>query len=146
MRLVRWQPFQELEPVSNLMRRFFEDSNNGFPTFEIGNFVPSIDMSEDDKNVTVHAELPGLDKENVKITVTEDNVLTIRGEKKREEKVEGKNYYRLERSFGEFVRSVTLPAEVKADEISAKFDKGLLTISIPKKVPTKPKELEVKIS
>lgn len=146
MRIVRWQPFRELDNVSSMMRRFFDDVNDGFPTFEIGNFVPNIDMSEDEKNVMISAELPGLDKEDVKITVNDENVLTIRGEKKRQEKVEKTNYYRLERSFGEFVRTITLPAEVKADEINAKFDKGLLTVSIPKKVPAKPKELEVQIS
>lgn len=145
MKLVRWQPFQELDNVSHLMRRFFDDVNNGLPSFELGNFVPNIDMSEDQNNVILHVELPGLSKDDVKVVVNDENVMTIRGEKKREEKVEGKNYYRLERSFGEFVRTVTLPADVKADEISATFEKGLLTLTIPKKVPTKPKELEVKI-
>ena len=146
MTLVRWQPFRELDSVSTLMRRFLDNSNDGFPSFEVGSFVPNVDMSEDEKNVTIHAELPGLEKDNVKIVVSDENILTIRGEKKREEKQEGKNYYRLERSFGEFVRTLTLPAEVNAEEISAKFDKGLLTITIPKRTPAKPKELEVKIA
>ncbi|HET7152684.1 MAG TPA: Hsp20/alpha crystallin family protein [Candidatus Kapabacteria bacterium] len=143
MTLVRWQPLRELDHVSNVMRRFFEDE--GLPSFGIGSFVPKVDLSEDEKNVYVHAELPGLAKEDVKVTVSDENVLTIRGEKKREEKTEKKNYYRVERSFGEFVRSIPLPAEVKGDAIEAKYQDGILNITLPKVEPTKPKEVEVKI-
>ena len=146
MTLVRFQPLRELDNMSNMVRRFIDNATDGISPLEIGNFVPTIDMSEDEKNLIIHVELAGVEKENVKITVSDGNVLSIRGEKKREEKSEGKKYYRLERSYGEFVRNLSLPAEVNPEGITAKYDQGLLTISIPKKVPTRPKELEVKIS
>lgn len=143
MAIVRWQPFRELEKVSNWIDNYM---NDGFRSLGVGNFVPSVDLSEDEKNVYVHVELPGLAKEDVKITVDENNVMTVRGEKKREEKKEEKNYYRLERCFGAFVRSFPLPVEVKADAIDATFKDGVLSITLPKAEPSKPKEREIKIS
>lgn len=143
MALVRWQPFRELEKVSNWIDNYM---NDGFRSLGIGNFVPNVDLSEDEKNVYVNVELPGLTKDDVKITVDDENILTIRGEKKREEKKEEKNYYRLERSFGAFVRSFPLPTEVKADAIDAKFTDGVLKITLPKIEPSKPKEREIRIN
>ena len=145
MTLIRWQPMRELEPFNTMMKRFFDDFN-GAPSLEVGNFVPSVDVAEDKDNVLVHVELPGMSKDEVKITVSDDNVLTIRGEKKREKKTEKENYYRLERSFGEFVRSFTLPAEVNGERITATFDKGILSVTLPKLVPAKPKEREIVIA
>ncbi len=145
MTLIRWQPMRELEPFNSMVKKFLGDFD-GFPSMEVGNFVPSIDVSEDKDSVFVHVELPGMSKEEVKITVSDENVLTIRGEKKREKKTEKENYYRLERSFGEFVRSFTLPAEVNGEKITASFDKGILSITLPKLVPAKPKEREIVIA
>ncbi len=144
MTLVRWQPVREVEHISNFMNRFFNE-NEANPACRVGNFLPKIDITEDEKTISVHAELPGLSKEDVKVTVSDENILTIRGEKKREEKTDKKNYHRIERSYGEFVRSVPLPVEVKTDEIEAKFVNGVLSITLPKIEPVKPKEQEVKI-
>ncbi|HZV13180.1 MAG TPA: Hsp20/alpha crystallin family protein [Candidatus Kapabacteria bacterium] len=143
MALVRWQPFRELERVSNWIDNYM---NDGFHSLGVGNFVPSVDISEDEKNVYVHVELPGLTKDDVKVLVNDDNILTIRGEKKHEEKQENKNYYRMERCYGAFVRSLPLPAPVKADAIDAKFKDGILNITLPKVEPSKPKEREIQIS
>jgi HSP20 family protein len=115
--------------------------------FGVGDFTPRVDIAETETSITVHAELPGIDKKDVKITVNNGNILTISGEKKRESRSENldKNYMRIERSYGSFARSFTLPDSVAAENINAAFENGVLNITIPKKEPAKPKELEVTI-
>jgi HSP20 family protein len=128
------------------MRSFFEDfnrDNDGATTPSA--YVPRTDISEDTNNIYVHAELPGLSEKDVKVTVTE-GILTIRGEKKHEEKKEDKNYFRIERRYGEFARQFTLPDNVKEEEVHANFNNGVLEITIPKGEPTKPKEREIPIN
>ena len=112
------------------------------PEFEIG--YPSVDIFEDADKVTVKAELPGVDKDGVNVSVNE-NLITISGEKKKEEKVEKKDYYRLERSYGSFSRTLRLPAEVKADKASATFKDGLLEVTLPKAEKGKVKGVKVDI-
>lgn len=108
-------------------------------------FTPRVDIADTEKALTFHAELPGLVKEDVKISVTDGNMLTIRGEKKREEKKEEKNFLRVERSWGSFTRSFALPDNLDTESINAAFDNGVLNIEIPKREPVKPKELEINI-
>lgn len=105
---------------------------------------PSVDISETDEKIVVNAELPGIDQENVKVTLR-DNVLTIKGEKKQEEKEEGKNYHRVERVYGNFERSFSLPSEVDADEIEANYKDGILNVTLPKVEKEKPKEIAINI-
>ena len=102
-------------------------------------------MSNDATGLTIHAELPGMEKGDVKITITDGNVLTIRGEKKREEKHDEKNFMRVERSFGSFARSFTLPDGMRTDSVNASFENGVLTITIPKAEPVAPQEQEINI-
>ncbi len=94
-------------------------------------FSPRIDMVEGDKEIKVSAELPGMDEKDIDISLSHD-VLTIRGEKKEEEEYRGKNYYRMERSYGSFQRSIPLPCEVDDDKAEAIFKRGVLTITLPK--------------
>src|SRR5258706_14182687 len=108
------------------MRSFFEDANASQTPSA---YVPRVDISEDTNNIYVHAELPGLSSGDVKVTVTE-GILTIRGEKKHEEKREDKNYFRIERRYGEFARQFTLPDNVKEEEVNANFNNGVLEITI----------------
>lgn len=112
-----------------------------------GSFSPKIDVSEDENQLSVTAELAGLDEKNIDVSL-KDSVLTIKGEKKaeREEKDEDKSYHRVERSFGSFQRSIRLPEEIEADKIKASFKNGLLKISIPKNETVKEpvKKIEVK--
>jgi len=147
MTLIRWQPRHEHEIGPRQFRRFFGDLetafNNGF-NFELGSYVPRVDVSEDESTMHFVAELPGLKPEDVKVTIV-DGLLTIRGEKKREEKQESKNYHRIERSFGEFVRQFALPENV-SDDVTASFNDGILEITIAKQAPEKPKEREIKIT
>jgi HSP20 family protein len=111
---------------------------------EIEEVSPSVDVFEEGDEVVVKAELPGISKEDIDVKVTDD-VVTISGEKKKEEKVEKKNYYRIERSYGSFTRSFRLPTEVQAEKASAKFKEGVLEIRIPKTEEAKKKEKKVSI-
>ncbi len=110
--------------------------------FEAG--YPSVDIFEDKENVVVKAEIPGVKKEELEVNVTEDSVV-LSGEKKKEEKVEEKDYYRYERSYGSFHRTLPLPTEVQSDKAKAQFKDGVLKITIPKTPEAKKKEVKVKI-
>ncbi len=145
MTLVKFNPFKELELLSERMKNLFEDLPAVFSFDFNTSFYPRVDISEDENNVYVTAEIPGVDKKDVKLTL-QDNILTIEGEKKSEVKDEKKNYYRIERTYGSFCRSFALPAEVDPDKIKAKFENGMLMIEAAKKeqTPTNKIVIEVK--
>jgi HSP20 family protein len=106
--------------------------------------APSLDVYEEKDDMVVKADLPGLNKDEIEVTVT-GNVVTIKGEKKKEEEVKEKDYYRRERSYGSFVRSVELPCEVKSDQIKANFKDGVLEVRMPKTEEAKKKSVSIKI-
>lgn len=145
MTLIKFEPWKEFEQISERMKRFFEDVPALFSNEMSSSFAPKMDISEDDKNLYVHAELAGLKKDDVKISI-QDDILTIKGEKKLEQKDEKKNYYRIERCFGSFSRSFALPVEVDVDKVTADFKDGLLTITLPKveQKPVTQKLIEIK--
>lgn len=145
MTLVKFNPFKELELLSERMKNLFEDLPTAFSFDFNTSFYPRVDISEDENNVYVTAEIPGVDKKDVKVTL-QDNILTIEGEKKSEVKDEKKNYYRIERTYGSFCRSFALPAEVDTDKVKAKFENGMLLIEAAKKepTPTNKKVIEIK--
>lgn len=157
MELIPWRSRQQASPLSNLqteMNRMFEQFLHqpfgqpfGYPA-ERGNghgvtIVPALDVEEDDKYVTVTAELPGIDREDVHIAV-QDDMLEIRGHKTQERKQDGDNFRMVERSYGSFARRIALPAEVDSNKAEAKLERGVLTLRLPKSGP-KPgmKEIEV---
>lgn len=136
-------------PFMSLQReidRLFEDFSRGFPTIA-GNgaiaLMPSMDVTETDKEIEITAELPGLEEKDVQINVA-DNILTIRGEKKAEKEQKDKNYRLVERSYGSFERTLELPEGVNADAIKANISKGLLKVTVPKPAPAQAKKIEVK--
>lgn len=140
MTLIKFEPLRELESIHDRIQRYFDDFTNfGFSFTD--NFNPRIDISEDEKSLNVIAEIPGIKKDNLKITL-QDNILTIEGEKKKEEEIKDKNYYRSERVFGSFKRCFTLPTEVDSEKVDAKFEDGILKVSI-KKLEPKPKNEKV---
>jgi HSP20 family protein len=149
MAIMKWEPRRELDNVQRSMRRIFEDFDRNFfnltPLTTQGNFAPTVDINEDKDNLYFIAELPGLDPQDVKLTIS-DGVLSIRGEKKREEEHHDRNFYRMERSYGEFVRQFALPEDIKEEDIQADFKNGVLEVVVPKKEPAKPKEREVRIN
>ncbi|MEW6418155.1 MAG: Hsp20/alpha crystallin family protein [Nitrospirota bacterium] len=112
------------------------------PEFE--EISPAIDLFTEGDDVVVKAELPGMKKDDINVSMT-DNTITVSGEKKHEEKVEKKDYYRLERSYGSFSRSFSLPAEVQTEKVTAKFKDGILEIRIPKTEEAKKKEKKIAV-
>jgi HSP20 family protein len=140
--------FQEMEKrFEDFFRRPFSLMPSWWPHLkmpEIEEISPSVDILTEGDDVVVKVELPGMQKEDIDISLTEDTI-TISGEKKKEEKVEKKDYYRLESSYGSFKRSFSLPTEVQTEKASAKFKDGMLEIRIPKTEESKKKEKKVTI-
>ncbi|RMD60030.1 MAG: Hsp20/alpha crystallin family protein [Nitrospirae bacterium] len=128
---------REGSPFTSLQReinRMFEDFLGGaLEPFEerFGEFVPPVDVRETEKEVEISAELPGIDEKDIEVTVGKDSI-TISGEKKEEKEEKGKGYYRMERSYGSFTRTIPLPCEIDEDKAEAKFKNGVLTITLPK--------------
>jgi HSP20 family protein len=155
MTLIRWNPVRDVtawHPVSNVLDEFNQlhrvfdtvfDHRLGSSAGEMS-FMPAVDIVEREGSFDIRIELPGVTKEDVKITVN-NGVLTVKGEKKVEEEKKGENYRRVERSYGSFLRSFNLPKSVASDKIDASYDNGVLSISIPKAEEAKPKEIEVRV-
>jgi HSP20 family protein len=139
MTLIKFEPLRELESLNERIHRFFND----FPSNDF-NYFPHIDITDDEKNIYVEAEIPGVKKEDVKVTL-QDNILTITGEKKKKSEEKEKNIFRSERSYGSFTRSFTLPDEINPDTVEAKFDNGILNIQIAKSQPKKSNQKFIEI-
>lgn len=149
MTLTRWSPTRDLlseefNRLNRMLSSFWNDTTPETSLFK-GEWSPAVDISEDKDAYYLHFELPGLTKEDVKVNY-EDGVLTVRGEKKAEQKEETKNYHRIERCFGMFERSFRVPSKILDNKIDAKFKNGILEVTLPKAEDAKPKEIEVKIS
>jgi HSP20 family protein len=142
-----WRPFRELERMRREMDRLWDSLVEGRPgrrVEEIGEWLPSLDVSETKNDLLVKAELPGLDPKEIDISVA-NGILTIKGEKKQEKEEKEENYHLVERSYGSFVRSVQLPKDVQSDNISASFKNGILKITLPKSEEAKKKEIKIKV-
>src|SRR3954453_18529550 len=148
MALVRWEPVRELNTLQSEMNRLFNtffDSPTPSNGGGLRRWVPAMVLVETDEHFVLKADLPGLDAGDVNIEV-EDNVLTISGERKVEHETSKEGFYRLERSSGEFRRSLTLPEGVDADRIAANFDKGVLEVRIPKPEQRKPRKVKIGVN
>ena len=147
MTLVRWRPFRGLYNLKDEFNRMFEGfSDRGIRQSEDGGvWMPATDIQETKDDVVVSVELPGMKKDEIKVMV-QDNVLTIRGEKKQEKEEKDTNYHRIERSYGFFTRSFSLPTTAKADKIKATYDNGILQVELPKAEEVKPKEIPIAVS
>lgn len=142
MAIVRWDPFRELTTLQDEMNRLL-GRFAGEPV-ERQSWIPSIDVVETKDAIKFKADLAGLKPEDIKLEV-EDNVLTISGERRFEEEVEEDKYYRVERRYGSFSRSIALPQGVKADQISANYENGVLEVVVPKGEEAKPKRIDVQV-
>lgn len=131
-----WEPF-----ANDWWPDFFGTARS--PRALTNTWRPAVDIEEGRNSVKITAELPGLQKKDIKISVDEDGVLTLSGERRFEKEEKGKDYHRVERGYGSFTRSFTLPSNVNADKIDAKMEEGLLTITLPKKEEAKAKEIEI---
>jgi HSP20 family protein len=133
-------------PLSALQQeidRLFDGFSRSFAGFPSPELMPSMDLSETDKEIEITAELPGLEEKDIQLNIA-DNVLTIRGEKKNEREETKKDYHLVERSYGSFTRSVQLPDGVNADNIKAVMSKGVLKVSVPKPAPAQTKKIDIK--
>lgn len=149
--LITWDPFRELEGFQNRLSSFFGRTpmqlslgEGDEETRAISQWMPLVDISEDDKEYIITAELPEVKKENVKVTV-ENGALCITGERSFEKKEKNKRYHRIERSYGNFLRSFALPEDADAGKVSADFKEGVLKVHLPKSEKAKPQEVEVKV-
>lgn len=152
MTLVKWNPARELMSIEKEFNKLFNSfsnkfgiSNEGENEMENAVWAPLTDISEDNENYYLNLDVPGVDKNDVKISYSNGN-LVIKGERKDEKETKKSEYHRIERSFGKFFRSFTLPEKIKEDKIEAKFKDGALSIVIPKADEVKPREIEVKIN
>jgi HSP20 family protein len=151
MAIVRWEPFRDLVSLQDRMNRLFDESFRGIgrgtgeDDFSLGAWAPAVDIYEKDGNIVLKAELPGIDPKDVDVRV-ENNVLTLRGERKFEEEVKKDNFHRVERSYGSFTRSFTLPSVVDTEKIKADCKDGVLRLTLPKREEAKPKQISISVS
>jgi HSP20 family protein len=136
-------PFSTLQQEIDRLFEGFSRGFTGFAGFPSREMMPSMDLSETDKEIEITAELPGLEEKDIQLNVA-DNVLTIRGEKKNEREETKKDYHLVERSYGSFTRSVQLPDGVNTDNIKAVMSKGVLKVTVPKPAPTQTKKIDIK--
>ncbi|HWA27176.1 MAG TPA: Hsp20/alpha crystallin family protein [Lacunisphaera sp.] len=147
--IVQWNPFQELEQMHARLSSLFEGgrqngrAGHNLPALET--WAPVVDIVEDDRAYLVKAELPGIRKEDVQVTL-EDGVLTISGERKQEHEEKTRKFHRVERSYGSFTRSFGLPDNIDAEKIEARFRDGILAVAIAKSESARPRQIEVKVS
>lgn len=148
--ITRWDPFKELEDMQSRLNTMFgrapvRKGGDKEEALTVAEWAPLVDISEDDEEYLIKAELPEVKKEDIKLTVDED-VLTITGERKYEKEEKGKKYHRVERAYGSFMRSFTLPEDADASKVSADCKDGLLKVHLPKSEKAKPKSIEVKVA
>ncbi len=150
--LTRWNPFREMEDMQRRVSSLFDWSpfRRGSLTAEEENitateWAPLVDISEDDKEYLIKVELPEVQKDNVKVTV-ESGTLTISGERKAEKEEKGRKFHRVERFYGRFERSFSIPDDAEADSVKAEFKDGVLRVHLAKSEKARPKQIEVKVS
>ncbi len=147
--LTHWNPFKELENMekrlSGYLGRPGARTESGKEAMTVAEWSPRVDITEDDKEYVIKADLPDVKKEDIKLTV-HDNVMSISGERKYEKEEQGKKYHRVERSYGSFMRSFTVPDDADASKVSAEYKDGVLNAHLPKSEKAKAKSIEVKVS
>jgi len=146
MAIVKWDPLRELRAMQEQMNRLFEMSRDrtfGEP-FEQGLWQPPVDIYEDDREVVVKMEVPEIEQKDIDVHI-EEGTLIIQGERKLEREEKKHNYHRIERSYGSFRRSFSLPATVDQGEVRASCEKGVLKVVLPKKAVVKPRQIEVEV-
>ena len=149
MAIVRWlDPFRDLSSIQERMNQIFEDalarSRGREEGLRSGMWTPAVDIYENNDSVVVKAELPGVEKDQISVEV-KDGILSLRGERKFEKEVKEESYHRIERSYGNFLRSFSLPVSVDQDKVTARFKDGVLEVNLPKKEQAKPKQIQVDV-
>ncbi|MGA9042574.1 MAG: Hsp20/alpha crystallin family protein [Terriglobales bacterium] len=150
--LTRWErPVRDFNTLQDRVNQLFRQSfqpafeGSGDESLATTGFAPAVDVYEDEHNTTLKIEVPGIDEKDIDVRI-ENNTLTVHGERKFEKEEKEENYRRIERQYGSFTRSFTLPTTVDSEKVSASYDKGVLKITLPKKAEAKPKQIKVNIS
>ncbi len=149
MAIMRWMdPFKDLATIQERMNQIFEDalsrSRGREEGLRTGMWMPAVDIYEKNDSIVVKAELPGVDRNQISVEV-KDGVLTLKGERKFEKEVKEENYHRIERSYGSFQRSFSLPVSVDQEKVKANYRDGVLEIELPKREAAKPKQIQVEV-
>jgi HSP20 family protein len=145
--LTRFEPFRELSSLQDRINRVFRESyspEGRDESLTTSSFAPAVDVYEDEHNVMLKIEVPGIDEKDIDVQL-ENNTLTVHGERKIEKEEKEENYRRVERQYGSFTRTFTLPTTVDSEKVSATYDKGVLKIALPKKAEAKPKQIKVTV-
>lgn len=148
MKMTRWDPFRELEEMSTRLNRIFGQpaarqlGADGGET--LADWAPAIDVQETDAEYLIHADLPAVKKEDVKVSV-QDGILAVEGERRQEKEEKGRKFHRIERSYGRFVRRLALPTDVDQQKVAAEFKEGVLTVRLPKSAAATPKTIDVSV-
>jgi HSP20 family protein len=149
MNLVKWNPLNELEDITSRLNRIFGRSlaqpESGQDMLAVANWTPSVDISETDTAYLIKGEIPGVKKEDVKVTL-QDGMLTIKGERQQEKEEKGKKFHRVERSYGSFVRSFRMPDDVDESTIKAEFKDGMLNVTLSKSAKARTRVTEISVS
>jgi HSP20 family protein len=141
--LTRFEPLRELANFQNQISRIFQDYGRGSEELlTSGTFVPPVDIYEDEHSINLKLEVPGIDEKDLDIKL-ENNTLTVRGERKFEKEEKEENFHRIERRYGAFARSFTLPNTVDPDSVQASYENGILKITLAKRAEAKPKQIKV---
>jgi HSP20 family protein len=145
--LTRWDPLRDMAALQNRVNRFVRESYSPEGPEEAlttTTFAPPVDIYEDEHTITLQMEVPGIDEKDIDVRI-EDNTLTVHGERKMEKEQKEENFRRIERQYGSFTRSFTLPSSVDRGQVSADYEKGVLKIKLAKKAEAKPKQIKVNV-
>ena len=142
--ITRWEPFRNFLSLRDNFDGLFENFFGRMPMERHDFWLPTVDIVENNGNIEVKVELPGMNKDDIKVTI-KNNMLRLSGERKQEEETKEKTFHRIERYFGKFCRTIQLPADIDADKIKAQYKDGVLNITLPKPKSMKPKEIEVEV-
>ena len=142
MAITRWDPFREVVALQNRMNSLFREMNETENPLTTASFVPAVDIYEDPKKVVLKLEVPGMEEKDLDIRV-ENNTLTVKGERKFEKDEKEENFHRIERRYGTFYRSFTLPSTVDTENVQASYNAGILKLELNKKPEAQPKQIKV---
>jgi HSP20 family protein len=144
MAIVRWDPFREVATLQNRMNALFRDFSEGEGAVTTASFIPAVDIYEDEKKVVLKLEVPGVEEKDLDVSV-ENNVLTVKGERKFDKEEKEENFHRIERRYGSFFRSFTLPTTVDTESVAASYNAGVLKVELKKKPEAQPKQIKVNV-
>ena len=145
MTITRWDPFREVAALQNRVNALFRDFSEGESAMTTASFIPAVDIYEDEKKVVLKLEVPGIEEKDLDVSV-ENHTLTVKGERKFEKEEKEENFHRIERRYGSFSRSFTLPSTVDTEHIQANYQAGVLKLELQKKPEAQPKQIKVSVA